>query len=382
MGLQGKREGRRRSLSISSTGIFLITLALAMGSMLIASPGPEYLSYFDLHTLIGLFAALATVTALERSGAIESIGFRAAKRALTLRGLVFSLVSLTALTAMFVSNDLALLVFLPLSFWALRETGNEKHLALVFVLEAAAANLGGMLLPFGSPQNLFLFSYYEIPFAEFVGIMALPVLLSLGAITLICALVPGETLTKPFSSGQERPGNTGNRLLLLALLLITAAVVLRIAPLWTAALVPLALLFADRCSLREMDWGLLGTVAAFFVLVGNLAQIEAINSWSFGALDEHLLLWSVGITQVVSNVPTAMLLSQFTDSYREILLGVNIGGAGTIVASLANLIALFKYQEYRPGHGWQFMVWFSAINAGLLLFLLLSMTLAGQVGLF
>jgi Na+/H+ antiporter NhaD/arsenite permease-like protein len=352
---------------VRQNAVFVIALALAGASVLFVPPDAAYLAYFDAHTLTMLFCMLATITALQRARFFTAVGTRVVRALRTLRGLGLGLVLMTAATSAFFTNDMALIAMLPIAFVALDSTGNLRHLAFVFVMMAIGANLGGMITPFGSPHNLFLHSFYSIPSGEFVGIMLIPFLVSLALMTGLCLLLPNTRIEAPRVDLAFSP-----RLVLvyLALFALTLLLVLRVVPVWAGAAVPLVLLFADRGALARLDWGLLGTFAAFFVFAGNLTRIPELSELVRGLLGGGVLLVSALISQVISNVPAAILLSHFTDDYPQLLLGVNVGGVGTLVASLASLIALAHYRRLRPGRTWAFVGLFSAVNFGFLAVLL------------
>ena len=322
---------------------------------------------------------LAVTAALERSGFIRLVAVKTAGLFETERALAVGLVALTAVLSMFLSNDMALLTVLPLTYVALRETGGLSRLAFVFVLEAAAANLGGMLLPLGSPQNMFLFSFYVIPVREFLGIMLLPFSVSMFLIVLLCLFLPNRNFARP---SLKAPGaQIQLTALSLILLLWTLAILLRVLPVSAAALVPALFLIFDRKVLARLDWPLFITFIGFFIVAGNLARSGLLRDWIEAAADSNVLLLSALGSQIVSNVPAALLLAQVTDQYRELLIGVNIGGVGTLSASLANLIALSRYRAYQPGHTGSFLLQFTAVNVALLIALLAIATAAFKMEL-
>lgn len=321
---------------------------------------------------------MAVVAAFDNVGFILVIATRATQRFRSRRALIAGLVFITFLTAMFVSNDVALLTLLPLTYLALEAIDNIRYLAFTFVLETAAANLGGMILPFGSPQNLFLFSFFEIPAAEFIATLAIPFAVSMALIFLMVLWVPKDRIETVSVNVPLRPEPTA---LYLALFACTVAIIFRLLSIWAGAIVPVVLFFADRRALARLDWGLMITFVAFFIFAGNVTRMNAIAEVLEGALSANVLLVSALTSQVISNVPAAILFAQFTDSYRELLVGVNIGGVGTLVASLANLIALAKYREYHLGKTGAFIRSFTAVNTALLVVLCLVSTAVFESGL-
>ena len=233
-------------------------------------------------------------------------------------------------------------------------------MAIVFILQNIAANLGGMLTPFGNPQNLYLYSHFQIPGGEFVSIMLPPFLLSIALITLCCFLIPWDPLQ---IRGERAALPKGRTALYLALFALAIAIVFRGVPYWIGLIViPAALLLADRKALAMVDYPLLLTFCFFFIFSGNLARIQAVRAFFGGLLEKNTLLVSVLSCQCISNVPSAILLSQFTENYPALLVGVNIGGVGTLISSLASLITFREYQKHNPGTALRYLLVFSVFN--------------------
>ncbi len=359
--------------------VLVVAVALATASMLAVPPDAAYLGYFDAHTLTMLFCMLATITALQRARFFVAVATRIVRALRTVRALGLGLVLTTAAMSALFTNDMALIAMLPIAFVALDSTGSTRHLAFVFVMMAIGANLGGMITPFGSPHNLYLHSFYSIPSGEFVGIMAIPFFVSLVLMTGLCLLLPNTPIEAPRVDLAFSP-----RLVLVYLVLfaLTLLLVLRVLPVWAGVAVPLVLIVTDRGALARLDWSLLGTFVAFFVFAGNLARISALSEAVHWLLGGGVLLASALLSQLISNVPVAILLSHFTDDYPQLLLGVNVGGVGTLVASLASLIALAHYRRARPGRTWAFVGLFSAVNLGFLAVLLALTTGLTAMGLY
>ena len=241
-------------------------------------------------------------------------------------------------------------------------------MAFTFIMQNIAANLGGMLTPFGNPQNLYLYSKYEIPNLEFMAIMAPPFILSVAIITLCCIIF---VKPEPLSLSDERivlsPWRTVVYLLLFALSIV---IVFRGIPYWIGLIViPIALLILDRKALVMVDYGLLFTFVFFFIFAGNMARIDVVRNLFSMLLEKSTLLFSVISCQCISNVPSAILLSQFTENYQDLLVGVNIGGVGTLIASLASLITFREYVKHNPGKTGYYIGLFSLFNFGFLIIL-------------
>lgn len=344
-----------------------IATVLAAISCLLVPPDAEYADYLELRTLVTLFCILAVVSALQEMHFFSAIASRLVAICGSRRTVVLTLVWTTLIGSMLITNDMALIAFLPLTYYVLESTGNGRYLGFVFVLQTAAANLGGMITPFGSPQNLYLYAFYELSFWSFLQILVLPFTVSCVLITALCLTVRDA----PLHVEEEHQDVPRRRAALyLILFLLTVAVVVRIVPLWGAVLVPLVLAVTNRAALARVDYGLMTTFIMFFVFAGNLARLDGLSDALSRALNSDVLLWSALASQVISNVPTAILGAQFTDQAAQLLVGVNVGGVGTLVASLASLIALAEFQRRRPGETKRYLMTFSVINLALLVILL------------
>ncbi len=291
---------------------------------------------------------------------------------------VIALVSITFLGSMLISNDMALLTFLPLGFFVLTSTGQERHMAFVFIMQNISANLGGMLTPFGNPQNLYLYSKFQIPTGEFLQIMGVPFLASILLILACCLFLPSERLSVTKADMEKLP--TMRTVLYLFLFVFSIIIVFRIVPYQLGLLlIPIVLLFTDRQALKDVDYGLLATFFCFFIFAGNMARIPAISTLFSDLLNKNTLAVSILSCQIISNVPSAILLSQFTTDYPALLLGVNIGGTGTLIASMASLISFREYTAHNPGKAGAYLAKFSAYNFGFLILLALLCQLILQL---
>lgn len=362
-----KKELSLLAVIIKNNVVFFVALTAALLTMFIIPPDEKYIGYFDFKTLAWLFCTLAVVNALKSIGFFGYIAGKIIIRAGNLRIATLLLVYITFIGSMFIANDMALLTFLPLGYFVLDSSGKKKYMAYVFILQTIAANLGGMLTPFGNPQNLYLYSKFNIPDGEFISIMALPFAVSIALVTVCCLFFPGEHIAVT-DSGKALP--RGKTAFYLALFALTVVMVFRLIPYYIILpVVFVAVLFSDRKSLLKVDWFLLMTFAAFFVFSGNMARIPAVSAFFSALLEKNTLLTSVLSCQVISNVPSAVLLSQFTGNYRDLLIGVNIGGTGTLIASLASLITFRMYVAHNKGGGGKYVLLYSAFSFAFLLIL-------------
>lgn len=369
----------------------LVAAALAAGASMVAvAPDEAYGGYFDWRTLECLFCVLAVASAFRLMGAFDHGARAIIGRFRTPRALALALVLTTAALSMVATNDMALIMMLPLSAATLVAAGQMRLLPAVFALQGIAANLCGMIMPFGNPQNLYLYSYYDLGLQDFLSTMALPFVISTAGV-IACTLALTRTGVEKRSGGKPQasavqgeaasPGaaaeNAGcagadgaaspdssaavarksaplgylsrRRLVAyLALFLLTILAVFGIVPSWAATVAVIAALAAtDRRALAAVDYPLLLTFACFFVFAGNLARIPELSVWLGTLMTGHGLLASAGLSQIISNVPAAVLLSHFTSAWQPLLVGVNIGGAGTLVGSLASLITLQHFTSVR-----------------------------------
>lgn len=348
----------------------VIAFFLAVITSVIVPPDREYISYFDFKTLTCLFCVLAVVSALKDINFFYLIARKITHIFKTTRCAVTAIVYITFIGSMLIANDMALLTFLPLGALVLTSTKKEKYLPFCFIMQNIAANLGGMLTPFGNPQNLYLYSTFNIPNKEFLSIMAPPFFLSVALITLMCLIFVKNEEIK--IDDEEIKLDKVKTVLLLLLFAYSIVIVFRLIPYYTGLIViPLALLFIDRKSLLEVDYPLLLTFFFFFIFAGNMGRISAVRSFFSYFLEKDTLIFSAISCQVISNVPSAILLSEFTFDYPSLLLGVNIGGVGTLISSLASLITFREYSHRYPEKKKAYIKEFSLFNFAFLIILLL-----------
>ncbi len=349
--------------------VLCVAILAAVATSCIVPPDGEYLSYFDWKTLTCLFCVLAVVCALRNVSFFTVLARKIVLLFKNTRASILALVYITFLGSMLIANDMALLTFLPLGFFVLSSAGKKKYMAFTFIMQNIAANLGGMLTPFGNPQNLYLYTKFNIPTGAFVATMLPPFCISIALITVCCLFVKKEKLElsdEPIALPKARTIVYG---LLFALSIV---IVFRVIPYYVGLIViPLALLFLDRKALAQVDYGLLLTFVAFFVFSGNMARIPAVRSLFEGLMEKQPLLVAALSCQVISNVPSAILLSQFTTAYAPLLVGVNIGGVGTLVSSLASLITFREYTKHNPGKAGKYVLLFSAFNFAFLAVLII-----------
>ena len=346
---------------LKSNAVVLIAAFAALVTAFIIPPDGEYLGYFDFKTLTCLFCVLAVVCALRNIRFFYTMAKAIIRKFKNTKLCILALVYITFIGSMLIANDMALLTFLPLGYFVLHTTGKEKYMAFTYIMQNIAANLGGMLTPFGNPQNLYLYTKFNIPDGEVIRIMFPPFIISIALITALCLIFVRSEPLEIHEKAAELP--LPRVIIYLVLFAISILIVFRVVPFVVGLIIiPIARLVLDREALKQVDYGLLLTFVFFFIFSGNMARIGIVRDFFSSLLDKNTLIFSALSCQVISNVPSAILLSQFTDNYRELLLGVNIGGVGTLISSLASLITFKEYSKDQPGHTLRYLIKFTAYN--------------------
>ncbi len=361
--------------------VLCIAIILALVSSFFVRPDKEYLEYIDLKTLVILFCLMAVMAGVQKIGLFQYVAEKLLGKVHHIRGIVFILISLCFFSSMLITNDVALITFVPFAFSVLHIIMKEqakKMVVPVVVMQTIAANLGSMMTPIGNPQNLYLYGKTDMGFGDFLLFM-LPytaVAFLLLVVWCLCFPYKGEknvtiSIKNPTSMkgyGKELTGYV----VLFVLCVLTVA---NIVPCGITCLaVVVVVLFLDRKVFGKVDYSLLFTFVGFFVFVGNMGRIPAFNQILKQVIEGNEVLMAVLSSQFMSNVPAALLLSGFTEKYRLLIVGTNLGGLGTLIASMASLIS-FKYigKEYKSLRGKYF--WYFTIANLLFLAVLLLCTL-------
>ena len=359
--------GRVRSF-IRREPVLCAATAAAAVSCFFVPPDGTYLGYIDFRTLALLYALMTVVAGLGKAGLFTSLAHGLCVRAGSTRAIGGMLVMLCFFSAILITNDVALLTFVPFAVVVLTMADRGQDLIRVVVLQTVAANLGSMLTPVGNPQNLYLYSYYDMSAGAFFAATGPVWLASLALLALCCMSLPKAPIRPQLG---QAPGLDRKLLALYgALFALCLTTVVRLVP-WPVMLagVIAAAAALDRRTLLRADFMLLATFVAFFIFAGNLARIGAVDALLRRLLAGREYLTGLLTSQVISNVPAALLLSGFTDNARALLLGVNVGGLGTPIASLASLIGLKLYSRSEGARTGRFLAEFTAVNMALLLIL-------------
>lgn len=347
-----------------------IAFLLAVISIFFVSPSKNYISYIDFRVLALLFCLMAVVRGFSSIGVFTRLGTMLLTHVHSLRMLSALFIFLCFFFSMLITNDVALITFVPFTILVLSMAEQKKFLIPVIVLETIAANLGSMLTPLGNPQNLYLYTISGLSIGAFVRIMLPYSFVSAILLLIFYSVSPKDTVSTATAANTANSTNTvtasntsnviceavkarkNSRILFTAyliLFLLCLLTVLHILPYQIMFLLVLTgFLLLDYRVLKDVDYFLLLTFLCFFIFIGNMKQISLVHELISKLLVHHEVLMGIGASQIISNVPAAILLSGFTDDYSALLIGVNLGGLGTLIASLASLIS-FKFYTNSNG---------------------------------
>ena len=321
----------------------------------------EYLGYFEVDTLLSLFSMLVVVTGLKKSNVFDIISRGIISLFKNRRSLITGLVFGTFIFDMIVANDMSLITFLPLSYIVLHSTSNDKYLAITFILQTIAANMGGMITPYGNPQNLYLYSFFDIGLSEFIKILLPQYLLVIVLLFIACRFISKEPLR--LRNDKVNVLKRKQFFLYFYQFIIVIASIFRLIPTWYAFFVVVLFTFMiDRRIFKDVDYALLATFIVFFIFSGNIARISFLSNFITGHISKSILLVGIISCQFISNVPSAILISKFTSNYSDLLIAVNIGSLGILISSLASLITLKAFLKYQPGNFKKYICIYTVIN--------------------
>lgn len=339
--------------------LFSFSLVIALICVIFGRFSLQDINFKVIVTLGGLMLA---VNGLDSSGILSYFGQILVKKSLSFRQLIRYIVLLSFFSSMFLTNDVAILTLLPIYLRITKVIANRQAVLLGSVYIIAAANLGSSFFPFGNPQNLFLYSYYHIPLLEFFYSTSLLVIISLAMLMISIQLIPKEPLSLVTTHRQfDHKKATVHGLLMIVMITGVFSIIDYFVALMIVAIV---VLFWQPQLFKSVDYRLLCTFAFFFIIVGNLSQSVSLIAWLQKMFTNPIntLLGSIITSQAISNVPAAILLAPFTKYHQSVLLGVNIGGLGTLIASLANLIGYKIVRIQLPNDRKLFIRNFSLIN--------------------
>lgn len=351
---------------LKKESVMTIAVILAVLSSFISSPKMEYI---DFRVLILLFNLMIVVSAYRKLSVMDSIAVSILKKCNNSSTLSFALVFITFFSSMIITNDVALITFVPLSLITLEKAGINPIKTVV--LQTIAANLGSCFTPIGNPQNLYIYSFYSVPSAEFFRITGVIILISAIVLAVVTLISDRNNLTvdiKPIYPSSKTDTIVFSALFIIILLSVFNVIDYKIVLLITI----LTVFIVDRSLFMKVDYALLITFIGFFVFIGNISAVPAVRDFMSSLLrtPESTFFTSIAMSQIISNVPATVLLSGFTDHFKELLLGVNIGGMGTLIASLASLISYKIYAAENNEETSAYMKKFTLYNIiGLLIFI-------------
>lgn len=345
--------------------VLSIALVLAVASMFLVKPDAQYAQYIDYDVLMLLFSLMAVVAGLKRCTVFDRISRTLSSKGKNLRILTMMLVLACFFVSMVVTNDVALITFVPLTAGMLADA-SPMCLIYAVTLETVAANLGSMATPIGNPQNLYLYSHYGMSGGTFAKAV-LPIAGASLVLLVISCLLMKKTAVDAGERAEIEKAPKGKLILYAALLVLCVLSVFHVVPKYVCCVaVAVCALAADRKVLLEVDYALLATFACFFVFVGNVSRLPSVSEFLSGIIRGRELEAGILSSQCISNVPAALMLSGFTDDAFGLMRGVNLGGLGTLVASLASLISYKAYMKVPGAKAGKYLAVFTGVNVAFL----------------
>lgn len=349
---------------IEKETVMVIAFLLALVSCFFMTPSLSQMAGFVDFRVLGILLSLMVVVAgLQRVGAFDWIGVKLLVHVSDTRSLMLVLVMLCFFLSMAVTNDVALLTFVPFAIFVLEKSGHPELLVSTVVLQTVAANLGSMLTPVGNPQNLYIYQHYRFTAGSFVETVLPYAAAAFLMLLILLFLGKKETIRlaqTDFAVVHTDWKRAGAYVLLFFVAIAAVAGLFYWLP--VMILILLAAFLSDREILRTVDYCLLLTFVFFFVFIGNMGSIPLVRDLLGSLLTGNEAVVSILASQVISNVPATLLLSEFTENSRDLLIGVNLGGLGTLIASMASLISYKLYaHRYNETKG-RYLLWFTVMN--------------------
>lgn len=339
---------RKITSTIRNNPILCISGLLALISCFFVLPDLQYLSYINVRVLAILFGLMLIVAALGHIGTFDVLTNKLLSKVKTYRGISLLMSLLSFFLSMFLTNDVSLVTLVPFAIMVLAPFGKNRKLMFTLIIMTVAANLGSMLTPIGNPQNLYLYDNYKIALPEFLLLMIPYSALSLALIVaLTFILVKGSDKLPPLKNTEVKKLSFVKLLIYFALFVLNILTVVGYVHfLISLGVTVAAMLIMDRNSFKKADYNLLATFVFFFILIGNIGRIDAITDALSGLVSSYPVPAAILSSQIISNVPAAMLLSAFTDDGKSLIIGTNLGGLGTLIASMASLITYRFHAKY------------------------------------
>ena len=352
--------------------VLIISGLCAIISAFFVPPSLDYIGYIDFKVLALLFCLMAVVSGFQACGLFEVIANKLLSKCHSMKFLGLILVMLPFFTSMLITNDVALITFVPFAITLLLAIGKQDKLIYIIILQTVAANLGSMATPVGNPQSLYLYNHYKVSASDYFAIILPFVMVSLLGLFASVLLTKNEKVEVSIDDNAKLKSPIKFTVYCLLFVLCLLCVFHIIDYKIVLIIVIVALLIFGRNLFTKIDYSLLLTFVCFFVFSGNLGNIDAVNNILSDLMDKNAVMTSIVASQVISNVPAAVLLSQFTDNAKSLIIGTNIGGLGTIIASLASLISFKFYIKTENAKPLKYLLIFTLINIIGLVLLILS----------
>ena len=392
---------RQRVLTfLRSETILIVATLLAIISCFIVPPDGQYGGYVHVSTISQLVCLMLVVVGFQRIGVFRIIGSSLLHRVHTARGVVLTFIALTFISAMFITNDVALLTFVPFALAVLVMAHMEDKAIIVCALMTIAANTGSMLTPVGNAHNLYFKALTGMSTGHFLRIMApYSILAAVLLVVVTCVVFRGRRIaefdgmdSKGFERGVLAPDPTRHQpdeikvtgygagyggwraIVYTGVFVVCVLTVSDMVPLWVMCAVTfVVMVVCDRGSFRHADWALPLTFIMFFVFIGNMKRVPEFAGIAQAFVGQHPLEVSIISSQIISNVPASLLLSGFCDQWVPLIIGTNIGGMGTLIASMSSLITYKNYTRQYPRQKGRYLGVYTAVSV---MFLLLMYGLA------
>ncbi len=350
--------------------VTIISFLLAFLTVFIIPIDKEYINYIGYETLALLFTLMAITAGLRALGLFEKVGFSLLKRLSEIRLLSLVCVLLCFVSSMFVTNDVALITFVPFAIEVLNMADKKKYMIMVITLMTIAANLGSIITPIGNPHNLYLYELTEMHIGEFFMLMLPYTIFSLIALIIgVFIFVRKDTNSKKVSISDDKTKNfkLGYKgIIYIGLFVLAVLGVLQVCPVWLVLLITFIVVFImDRKTIFRVDYGLLLTFVFLFIFIGNIKRMDVVVTTLDKVVDGHEFILSALLSQILSDVPVALLLSAMSDTYnglKEIIIGTNVGAVGTLIASMASLISFKLYSNTDKSTKGKYLLQFTIVN--------------------
>ena len=363
--------------------VLCIAWILAIISAFFVRPDRTYISYIDFRSLGILWGLMVIIQGLKENSVFERIAIALLSKVKNGFELAVVLVFMCFIGSMLITNDVALITFVPLAIMILSSCKREDLMIPVVVLQTIAANLGSMLTPIGNPQNLYLYGLTGMKLSSFILTM-LPYSLISAILLFLCLFtLPGrkEKLSNTKENSiTSRFGSKIQIIIYAVLFAVALLTVVRVIPWYVFAIIVLVVVGGmDFKILLRADYILLLTFIGFFIFTGNMGRIDYISDFLGTVLTNREFAIGVILSQFISNVPATLMLSGFTSNYTSLLVGVNVGGLGTLIASMASLISFKAYTKEFPGNTGKYFGMFTIAN---IIFLIVLVGFRFAISLF